>query len=162
MQRFNAVLMPAGDFKDKAVELAQDNYADIADGYCLSHKVYPHITLCRFEAEDMPMVFVDGLFYPKITEFAVCEGEGKHEGYLWVQYSIDKEDWLVALQNSVRDNLGEVKILSAQGDNYDPHMTFCRVPSRQKKAIKLLDILPNTKPWIFTIGHSDENGQFLG
>lgn len=162
MQKFNAVLMPSAGFKDKIVSMAQEHYTVIADGYCLSKKVYPHITLVQFAAEDMPMVFIDGLFQPRITGFRVREGEGKHAGYVWVQYDIAKEDWLVALQASVRESLGDVEIRSNQGEKYEPHITFARIPKSEEAAIAHLSVIENNRPWIFTIGHSDENGQFLG
>ena len=57
MGYFNAVLLPDVEFRDRAVDYAQEKYRDISDGYCLSRNVYPHISLCQFEADDPPMIF---------------------------------------------------------------------------------------------------------
>ena len=71
MPLFNAVLLPAVDFRDRLVDFAQDKYADIAGGYCLSKSVYPHITLAQFKADDQPMIFIDGLFNPIFESFNI-------------------------------------------------------------------------------------------
>ena len=164
MPLFNAVLLPSVGFRDRVVEFAQGKYADIADGYCLSTSVYPHITLAQFKAEDQPMLFIDGLFEPTFTTFNLRAGEGQHDGFTWVEWQVEKEGWITDLQSSVATALQEegAEILSPLGDEYHPHMTFCRVPKAQENEIDPPLIEQSERPWIFTIGSMDENGQFLG
>lgn len=164
MAYFNAVLLPVADFKDRTVEYAQEKYADIAEGYCLSPTVYPHITLCQFQADDQPMIFIDGLFNPVFHEVHVRAGAGQHLGYSWVEWTVRKDDWLVQLQASVHDSLTSegASVHTETGDTYYPHMTFCRIPQGKADDVELPMIEQSVKPWIFTIGMSDEAGQFLG
>ena len=164
MGYFNAVLLPDVDFRDRVVDYAQDKYSDISDGYCLSHKAYPHITLCQFEADDPPMIFIDGLFNPVFTEPKIREGKGNHQGYSWVEWIVQKDDWVVQLQDTVRGALESegIKVTAIEGEDYYPHMTFCRTPKEISDDIELAMVEQSNKPWIFTIGSSDLNGQFLG
>lgn len=164
MGYFNAVLLPDVDFRDRVVDYAQDKYSQISDGYCLSHKVYPHITLCQFETVEQPMIFIDGLFDPIFTDANIRDGEGDHLGHSWIEWIVQKDDWIVELQNTVREALESegAKVTSAQAELYFPHMTFCRVPTDKAQNAPLAMVEQSDKPWIFTIGSSDPNGQFLG
>lgn len=164
MPLFNAVLLPAVDFRDRLVDFAQDKYAKIADGYCLSQTSYPHITLAQFEAEDQPMIFLEDVFEPQFTHFNLRDGSGDHDGFVWVEWAVQKEQWLSDLQNGVIESLkGEgANITSAIGDEYQPHLTFCRVPKSKEEKVDPALIEQAKLPWIFTIGSSDKNGQFLG
>lgn len=164
MELFNAVLLPGLDFRDRVVEYAIEHYTDIADGYCLSHKVYPHITLCQFEADEQPMVFFDDVFNPVFTDVNIRGGLGIHKGYNWIEWTVRKEGWLVHLQETVNSTLQSegMKVTTGKGDKYHPHMTFCRTPEMDAKHIPLPSVEQSSVPWIFTIGSSDQNGQFLG
>lgn len=164
MGLYNAVLLPDVDFRDRLVDYAQDNYDEISDGYCLSHKVYPHITLCQFEADDQPMIFIEELFEPVFTLPNIRQGQGEHSGYNWVEWLVQKDEWLVQLQKGVKDALESegAKVTTGIGESYHPHMTFCRTPKQEIDDIPLAMIEQSDKPWIFTIGESDKNGQFLG
>ncbi len=164
MGYFNAVLLPDVEFRDRVVEYAQEKYSDISEGYCLSHKVYPHITLCQFEADDQPMIFVDELFSPVFTEVNIRKGKGIHQGYSWIEWVVQKDDWIVQLQETVRGALESegINVINENGGHYYPHMTFCRIPEEKKGSTPLAVVEQVNKPWIFTIGSSDRNGQFLG
>lgn len=164
MAYFNAVLLPDVGFRDRVVEYAQDKYRDISDGYCLSHKVYPHITLCEFEADEPPMIFIDELVHPVFIEANVRTGTGLHEGYSWVEWTVQKEDWIVQLQKTVRGALESegLKVTTKQEEPFHPHMTFCRILSQKEDDVPLAMVEQSSKPWIFTIGSSDQMGQFLG
>lgn len=164
MKHFNAVLLPPADFSDRVVEYAQDHYSDISDGYCLSHKVYPHITLCQFQAEEPPMIFVEEVFNPVFLDANIRNGTGIHGGFNWIEWTVKKDDWLVQLQNTIIGELeGEgIKANTKSGLHYHPHMTFCRVAEEKSHDIPLAQVEQTRVPWIFTIGSSDENGQFLG
>lgn len=164
MGYFNAVLLPDVGFRDRVVDYAQQEYSDISNDYCLSHKVYPHISLCQFEADDPPMIFIDGLFNPVFTEPNVREGIGIHQGYNWIEWIVKKDDWIVQLQETVRGALKSegVNVTAGKAEHYYPHMTFCRTSAERKDDVPLAVVEQSSKPWIFTIGSSDQNGQFLG
>lgn len=164
MAYFNAVLLPDVGFRDRVVEYAQDKYADVYEGYCLSHQIYPHITLCQFEADDQPMIFIDEVFHPVFTEANIREGKGIHQGYSWVEWLVQKDDSIVQLQETVRGALESegIKVLTETGSDYSPHMTFCRIPVQKEDGIPVAMIEQSSRPWIFTIGSSDQMGQFLG
>ncbi|MEM6780411.1 MAG: hypothetical protein AAF569_00950 [Pseudomonadota bacterium] len=164
MALFNAVLLPAVDFRDRIVDYAQEHYAEISEGFCLSPTVYPHITLCQFEMDDQPMIFIDGLFNPVFETEKVRNGAGIHEGYQWIEWTVKKEDWLSELQETVHGALTQENALvtTAKGEEYQPHMTFCRLPKKDANSVDLPVIEQSNKPWIFTIGSSDRNGQFIG
>tara|TARA_R110002126_G_scaffold291807_1_gene459617 strand:- start:42661 stop:43155 length:495 start_codon:yes stop_codon:yes gene_type:complete len=164
MGYYNAVLLPDVAFRDRIVDYAQDKYSDISDGYCLSHNVYPHITLCQFEADEQPMIFIEELFNPVFTEASIREGKGSHVGFSWIEWVVKKDNWLVKLQETVRGALESegINVEAAKGSHYYPHMTFCRTPKEKAGNIPLAMIEQSDKPWIFTVGCSDKNGQFLG
>lgn len=91
MGYFNAVLLPDVEFRDRVIDYAQEKYNNISDGYCLSHKIYPHITLCQFEADEQPMIFYDAVFNPIFTKANVRDGIGIHKGYSWVEWVVKKK-----------------------------------------------------------------------
>lgn len=164
MGYYNAVLLPDVEFRDRIVDYAQDKYSDVSDGYCLSHNVYPHITLCQFEADEQPMIFIDELFNPVFTDADVREGKEIHEGFSWIEWVVKKESWLVKLQETVIGALASegISVTSGKGEHYYPHMTFCRAPKEKTDNIPLAMAEQSDQPWMFTIGSSDKNGQFLG
>ena len=164
MEYFNAVLLPGVDFRDRVVEYTIDNYIDIADGYCLSQKVYPHITLCQFQAEEPPMIFFDEVFTPVFTQVNMREGKGIHQGYSWIEWAVQKDGWLIQLQETVIGALESegIKATTKKGKDFHPHMTFCRTLKTELEAIPLAAVEQPKTPWIFTIGSTDKNGQFLG
>ncbi|MCS5597624.1 MAG: hypothetical protein NZ828_10245 [Alphaproteobacteria bacterium] len=164
MRLFNAVLLPDVDYRDRLVNYAQNNYDKFSNGYCLSNKAYPHITLCQFKTDDQPMIFIDDLFTPIFTEPNIRPGDGIHKGYNWIEWLVKKDDWLVELQENVRDVLASegAQVLTDSGPNYYPHMAFCRTSEKSLSNIPLAAVEQSEKPWIFTIGELDPNGQFLG
>ncbi len=164
MGYFNAVLLPDVDFRDRVVEYAQENYSKKSDGYCLSHNVYPHITLCQFEADEQPMIFIDEVFNPVFTMPNIREGQGIHQGYNWIEWVVKKDDWIVQLQKTVGGALESegLKVNTSIGELYHPHMTFCRIAKDHTDDVPLAMVEQSDTPWIFTIGESDKNGQFLG
>lgn len=146
------------------VDYAQKKYSKISDGYCLSSKVYPHITLCQFEADDQPMIFNENVFNPIFTHADIRNGKGIHKNHSWIEWVVQKDQWLMDLQSSVTGALQSegVKLTNASAEEYCPHMTFCRIPINRKDNVPLAAIEQSQRPWIFTIGSSDPNGQFLG
>lgn len=166
MNYFNAVLRPPNELEEALTSFAQENFADKADGYCLSDKVFPHITLCQFKANAMPEISFDEIKKsPDPVKYNVGVGTGIHEGYVWAEILIKPEPWLYHLHEYVKNKLSsyDVEILTK---NYMPHQTFCRLPANQQdfaQSIKLPKMfLKQYEGWTFEVGHSDGNGQYLG
>jgi len=166
MKYFNVVLKPPADLSQQLVLFAQENFADKADGYCLSDTVLPHITLCQFKANEAPEVsFGNVQKVPEPTVYQLRAGKEIHEGYLWAEILIKPEPWLNDLHCRVRDELIShgAEILTK---DYMPHQTFCRLSESQKDlamAIQIPDmLLQKHEGWTFEVGHCDVNGQYLG
>ena len=81
MQYFNAVLRPPHELANALTLFAQENFSEVSDGCCLSNKVFPHITLCQFRANEMPNVSFGAINkVPEPMTYNVRIGEGIHEG----------------------------------------------------------------------------------
>ena len=166
MNYYNAVLRPPQELAEALTLFAQENFSDIADGYCLSDRVLSHITLCQFKANEMPDISFDTIQKsPEPMAYNVGIGDGMHEGYVWSEITIKPEPWLYHLHEYVKNKLSsyDVEILTK---NYTPHQTFCRLPESQKdfaEAIKIPDMfLQQHNGWTFEVGYSDANGQYMG
>jgi len=166
MQYFNAVLRPSYELTEALTLFSQENFSDLADGYCLSDSVFPHITLCQFKADEIPEISFGAINKsPEPVKYNVGVGEGIHEGYLWSHLLIKPESWLNNLYELVKNKLNahDVEIITR---DYTPHQTFCRLPESQKKfaeAIEILDMfLKQHDGWTFEVGSSDINGQYMG
>ena len=166
MNYYNTVLRPPQELADALTSFAQEKFADKAEGYCLSDKVFPHITLCQFKANEMLDISFGSINKsPNPVTYNVGIGEGIHEGYVWSEILIESEDWLNKLHEFVKNKLSshDVEILTK---NYMPHQTFCRLPKSQKDFAESI-ILPEMflkqhDGWTFEVGCSDVNGQYLG
>ncbi len=162
---FNAVLVPPNDLAKELVAYAQNHFATIADGYCLSDTVCPHITLCQFEAEEIPHIDIANEFIKPIYVLStdIRKGTDIHEGYYWLSLIVEKEDWLVDLQKSVYSQLEKLgcSVKTQTGDLYNPHVTFCRTKENIEFNKDVIGFIKETKGWSFEIGQSDENGQYL-
>ncbi len=173
MGLYNAVLVPPADLSARITAYAQTHFGDIADGYCLSHDVFPHVTLCQFKTDAAPPAFsgfpgFDGPFDTELSGYGAHYGHGMHDGYSWVELLVYKTAALSALQKAVANHLSghNIKSMTKIGDHYTPHVTFARVRNEDYK--KLPNFVPpesffdKTAPWRFVCGRSDRNGQFLG
>jgi len=166
MKYFNAVLKPPSGLDQQFIDFAQENFADKADGYCLSDKVLPHIKLCLFKADDLLDIYIDTISkVPEFVQYNVGIGREIHKGYVWAEIIIKPKAWLLHLHEYVKNKLNAsgAEILTK---HYTPHITFCRLPESQKEFADSIEI-PNIffKPhdgWTFEIGHSDVNGQYFG
>jgi 2'-5' RNA ligase len=166
MQYFNAVLRPSVGLSQKLVSFAQENFADKADGYCLSERVFPHITLCQFKADKMLEFTLNQILKsPEPIKYNVGTGVEIHKGYVWTEVIIKPEPWLISLHEYAKNKLQSFGAQTIT-KNYKPHQTFCRLPDSQKdfaENIKLPDVLlKKHEGWTFEIGRSDENGQYFG
>ena len=166
MQYFNAVLRPDIEFSKRAVEFVDKNLKGKAEGYCLSDKVLPHVTLCQFKAAEVPDLSFDNIQKaPDMMSYNVRKSDGIDDGYVWVEILVDPEAWLHHLHTYTKNKLDahEVEILTI---DYVPHLTLCRAPIAQESDIKQLDfpddLLASQVEWKFEIGQSDINGQYFG
>ena len=173
MPYYNTVLLPPPPLAGEITRFAQENFAAVADGYCLSaeNNVLPHISLCQFKAEDFDFSSFKNMscsLTPILTELAIRYGDDIHEGYLWLELAVQKTDGLLGLQCAVRTVLERQGLspLNGQGDNYIPHLTFCRIMENNFDGV-CHTLPPKTfflpaEGWRFAVGQADGNGQFLG
>lgn len=173
MGLYNAVLIPPADLSAPMVAFAQTHFKDVADGYCLSDSVFPHVTLCQFETKTVPPRFYgflgfDEPFNIELSGYGAHYGTGMHEGYTWVELLVHKTGALAAFQQAIANHLSghNIKPMSQIDDYYRPHVTFTRVRNEDYKTLP--NFVPpeaffkGTYPWRFVCGRSDKNGQFLG
>ncbi len=172
MASYNAVLIPPADLSARIVAYAGRHFFDIAQGYCLSEKSLPHVTLCQFKTHGMPPRFsgFPGFTSPfdiTLSGYGAHYGRGPHQDYIWVELLVHKTGPLMALQKAVANYLAghNIKPLTQGGDYYRPHVTLARM------KIDAYQSMPNIMPgkeffgvaqsWQFACGKSDRQGQFL-
>lgn len=173
MSFYNAVLIPPAELSARMTAFAQAHFRDLAQGYCLSSSVFPHVTLCQFESKNAPPRFHGFLgfeepFNIELSGYGAHYGHGMHEGYTWVELLVHKTGPLMALQQAVANHLSghNIKPMTQTDDYYRPHVTFARVRNEDYKTLP--NFMPpeaffeKTAPWRFICGRSDKNGQFLG
>ncbi len=162
MAYFNAVLLPPSELSAKLIAFAQENFAEVVDGYCLSADVLPHITLCQFKADTLPEITMNDIkAVPKLMQYQCRDGAGQHESYCWSQIDVESENWMYHLHEYVKNKLVpyDVEVLTK---NYKPHLTFCRVKADDVEKIKIdipAEFLTPVKGWKVAIGTSNENGE---
>lgn len=163
MQYFNAVLVPAEEYKNKLTRFCDANLQPFSDGYCLGAKVFPHITLCQFQANAYPTLDMSFEYSPVHTGFNKRAGTGKHTGFMWFEIAIKKNDEIIQWQNQVQRLLNDIGITSTTppSDLYAPHVSLCRYVDEIDVMLdnELLNLPSN---WKFEIGRSDPNGQYFG
>lgn len=145
--------------------------ADIADRYCLSDIVFPHVTLCQFftkERVDLDYLQVKQTVSPVFLGHELRTGTGIHKGYTWFAMQVERDSVLLQAQTCIRNILlGLGYDVSTQGGlEYHPHLTFCRVKEEKADLLKQI-VVPSTlytpvDGWKFAVGKSDKNGQYLG
>lgn len=159
-------MLPPQNLARELVEYAQNNFLDKADGYCLSDNVHPHITLCQFQSEEMPLINVlDKLIKSVyILEPETRKGTDIHADFYWLSLIVEKEDWLKNLQAEIHSQLSEKNYLvrTQTGDLYSPHITFCRTSEKVEFDNDVIGFIKETNGWTFQVGRSDVNGQYLG
>ncbi|MEM9469764.1 MAG: hypothetical protein AAF988_06335 [Pseudomonadota bacterium] len=171
MHYLNSVLLPPSDIAKRLVEYAQEHCATVADNYCLSDQVLPHITLCQFQADDISIfqdIEIKSPIDIELKKSNIREGDGIHNGYAWFELEVTKSEALVALQGKVAQTINERagNISTRIGNGYHPHLTFCRTQFDKMNYLKSLKVpkkfLGLKKNYNFEIGYSDENGQYFG
>lgn len=163
MNYYNAVLLPPEKTSKEIINFAKTHYADIADGYCLSDDVLPHITLCQFKNNIMlDLNYTQTIDTPIFSQTNIRSGEGIHAGYDWIELLVKKEESLTRLAANVKDEITSLggEVLTKK---YNPHLTLCRFQSERVKEIEFpFDIFNDKDKWKFSVGKSDMNGQFYG
>ncbi len=163
MAYYNAVLLPPEELSQGITRCAAF-FSDIADGYCLSDKVFPHVTVYQFEAAGKLPDFKIAKSLPVfIGKFDTHMGEGIHEGHRWVDFEVMKTKEMLELQADVKKLLDEAgfRVLNKTGAAYRPHLTLCRLQKGADIPTRPMPSFPETL-WRFAVGRSDRNGQFLG
>ncbi len=167
MAYYNTVLLPPEDLAPQIVGYAE-NFVTVADGYLLSQKVLPHVTVCQFETDDVvPEFNVVRSALIKFTGFNMRTGTGIHDGYTWFEKPAVKTQELISLQKEVAGILiaSGIKPITRVGEGYHPHLTFCRVKKEEASAwdnkIPAMDFDTGETAWRFAVGASDSNGQLL-
>lgn len=168
MNDYNIVLLPSQSLHDVLTSCAQNNFKNINNGYCLSDHAHPHITLCQYRAEHIikPPIDINQNYSPTLNSFNTRQGHGLHQGFLWLELTVVRDDWLIDLQKTIHQYLSnqETITLTATGEDYHPHVTFCRTtPDQYNNNFHVSEKLLGThENWTMVAGKSDKNGQFLG
>lgn len=164
---YNTVLIPPENLAPQFMRYAA-NFLAAADGYLLSEKVLPHITVCQFETNrEIPDCALDRTEPVKFSGFNIRAGIGIHDGYSWFEMLAVKTPSLTSLQKHVANILAEGSItpLTKLGDDYSPHVTFCRVKKKNVSdwsgRIPDIDFCDTETLWRYAVGVSDRNGQLL-
>ena len=164
---FNSVLVPPTGLAEKIKEFAMLNCAGVADGYCLSNSVFPHVTLCQFMAEKA-LPIEGASFDVAFKKPNLRDGAGMHDGYTWFEMVVVPSPELIKVQESIANKISVLggQISTGVGDDYYPHLKFCRIKKdmiHRLENIKVPDeFFVPVKGWRFEVGRSDKNGQYLG
>ncbi|MDR3423801.1 MAG: hypothetical protein P4M13_01810 [Alphaproteobacteria bacterium] len=171
MQRFNLALLPVDESLQPLFrEIAQRYFKHCQDGYILADGALAHVTLCQFYAESARVardVFI-GFSGKKnkellVQDFDVRVGEGKHRGFLWAAYLVEKKASLLSMQSDCFAHLaanGIESLVAVEG--YLPHITLARIKPEPENAFRV-ENAPGKQPIAFrpTVGLSTENGLFV-
>lgn len=175
MKRYNCAFVFDGALSKRLVDFSQDNFANVADGYCLSDSVCPHITVAQFACDDRSkvqdmMYEIDGLSYDGVgfdfEAFAVRQGNNLNAGFQWVEFPIVKSKELETFHKDVIwifKNY-DIEPTSLIGDLYHPHVTLCRLPAQVSVPSVQVDagfMGPYEDGVCLIFGESDECGQLL-
>lgn len=167
---FNLVLLPPEGEQRDFIEFAQYYFSNKADRYCLSDKVFPHITLTQFQSDLATAQTIkqetQSMSRPGDITFASLNFHFQF-GFLYAELTCTHDAWLFELNEqalTILDRHG-LEALNASGPDYRPHLTFARMPDTQTiPAIEVRRRFIGTQArrYVIAVGYSDETGQFHG
>eukprot|EP00756_Hemistasia_phaeocysticola_P055537 Hpha_TRINITY_DN31497_c0_g1::TRINITY_DN31497_c0_g1_i1::g.145309::m.145309 len=169
LPRFNIALLPDTNVQHQFVQLAQQYFGHVADGYLLGAEALAHVTLGQFRAADEQVAlaaFADlkdkGSMSLRLNGFKLRETSSG--GQLWAEVPIDRDAALLDRQRSCIEHL-TARGLDAltPSASYSPHITLARIPDANIKLPgSILDGPEDaTVEFRLAVGHSTEKGVFV-
>jgi len=150
------------------IEVAQTNLAQSASEYLLGDSALPHVTLCQFQttSEKLSVIWsavckmhLDRILV-RFNHIYISAHKGKH----WVGLSVEGNDELSKLQQTIFETLGELGIAGTTlPQTYFPHLTWAQCD--KTKTINI-SVIPSAEFWQkeysfrLSLGRSDPNGVY--
>lgn len=171
--RYILALVPPKNYEQHYIQASQRLFSDLYDGYLLSEKSSPHITICQFKCANNKEVVkvweqvekLDTLsLQPRFLGIGFEKGTGAHQAFYWAAIAVARDEAIMKLHRDalrVIQSLGYT-CLNDSNDLYRPHLTLARIllPDRiQKWPETLLDSTGGE--FRLALAQGDENGQYI-
>ncbi len=169
MQRFNIALLPSEPAVQKnLVQIAQQYFGPIQDGYMLGESALAHVTLCQFYAFNESSAL--NVFHTwsgkkefiiKFNKFHFRAGHAEHAGKWWAEFLVDKDPELLQQQQNCWAHITRAGLtVLTPAATYSPHLTLARIPSADDVIVPT-ELPPNTCLFRPAAGLANENGVFV-
>lgn len=148
------------------VQIAQQHFSKVAQGYILSDTSLPHITICQYWGKETSLIPIINTLKkigeaPKIHFTGLSFTKDQEQPHIWwAELSVAQHPDLIHLHRFVVQLLEEHQIspLNDSRDLYRPHLTFARI-ARLVSYDFSSEILKEEQ-FRLVLGEADDLGQF--